>query len=61
MPSEKEQKEILDALKLISHTCSCYDTCGECPFGKDAGGCHIQSGPPCEWNIQTNQTWRAMK
>lgn len=57
----EEQNKILDALKLISQTCSCYDNCKPCPFGTEEGECKIQFCPPCQWEIQDDQTWRAMK
>lgn len=61
MYSEEKKKEIFDALKLIFNICTFCDVCKDCPFGDENGGCKIQHCPPCNWEIQDDQVWRAIK
>lgn len=43
-------EKLIEALKLISHTCETYD-CIHCPLSSD-DECIITEGDPSKWNIQ---------
>lgn len=54
------KEEILNALHIIKDTCSEFD-CVLCPFRSIDTSCIIQDEPPKDWDINDNDTWRALK
>lgn len=60
------QEEILNALRVIKDTCKEFDNdgildCPNCPFGNLSGDCILNEKYPLEWNISSEEIWRAFE